>query len=129
MKRWISSSNAMISTTSIFASLCVALVGFLVALNDGSWMLQGCALFSLVAFMLFAYTAEMITDALERNKVLLYVRAHAAYNLGVVMMLLSIALILYAKGPPFGPVAHSRYLDAMASRFHMVGEKARSRVE
>ena len=51
-----------------------------------------------MAFMLFAYTAEMVTDAVERDKVLVYVNAHAAYNLGVVMMLLSMALILYAKG-------------------------------
>ena len=40
----------------------------------------------------------MITDAIERDKVLVYVQAHAVYDLGVVTMLLSIALILYAKG-------------------------------
>jgi hypothetical protein len=88
----------MISTTSIFASFCGALVVLIVAFNDGSFLLQGCVFFPLAAFMLFSYTSEMITDALERGQVLIYLHAHAAYNLGVVMMLLSIALILFAKG-------------------------------
>ena len=101
MKRWVQSSSGMISTTSIFASFCGALVVFIVSFSSGSLVHQACALLPLAGFILFAYTVEMVTEALEQGDVLIYARAHAAYNLGVVMMLLSMALILYAKGFSF----------------------------
>jgi hypothetical protein len=88
----------MITATSIFASFAGALVVLIVALDDVPPLVQGCILTLLIAFMLFAYTAEMICDARERDDILVYIRAHVTYNLGIVMMLLSLGLILLAKG-------------------------------
>ena len=89
--------DGLITATSIFASFAVSLVVFIVSFNEQSLLLQACILVLLIAFMLFAYTVEMICDARERDQILVYVRAHVTYNLGIVMMLLSLGLILLAK--------------------------------
>jgi hypothetical protein len=98
LKRWKCSSEGMITATSIFASFAGALVVLIVALDDVPPLVQGCILTLLIAFMLFAYTAEMICDARERDDILVYIRAHVTYNLGIVMMLLSLGLIRLPRG-------------------------------
>ena len=48
------------------------------------------------AFILFAWAAEKITDAIEQNDVRLYQRSHQQYNAGVVPVLVSLGLLLFA---------------------------------
>lgn len=98
MKRWRSGCDGMIAVNSIFASFTGALVAIVVALSERSLLIQVCVFLLLVAFLLFAHAAEIITDAVERDDVLLYQRSHLRYNLGVVLILISIALILWSLG-------------------------------
>ena len=86
------------TATSVFASFAGALVVLFVQFADSTPLVQVCIVSLLIAFLLFAYTAEMICDARERDQILVYIRAHITYNLGIVMMLLSLGLILFAKG-------------------------------
>jgi hypothetical protein len=96
MKRWRSGCDGMIAVNSIFASFTGALVAIVVALSERSPLIQVCVFLLLIAFLLFAHAAESITDAIERDDVLLYQRSHFRYNLGVVLILISFALILWS---------------------------------
>ncbi len=96
MKRWRSSCEGMISVNSIFASFAGALVAVVVALTERTLLIQICVFLLLIAFLLFAHAAEIITDAVERDDMLLYQQSHLRYNLGVVLTLISIALILWS---------------------------------
>ena len=96
MKRWRSGCDGMISVNSIFASLAAGLLAVIVTLTERSTIVRICVALLLVAFLLFAHAAEIITDAVERDDVLLYQRSHLKYNLGVVLVLISIAFILWS---------------------------------
>ncbi len=96
MRRWRAGCDGMISVNSIFASFAGGLVAIVVALAERSILIQITVGLLLLAFVLFAHAAESITDAVERDDVLLYQRSHAKYNIGVVLILLSLALILFS---------------------------------
>src|SRR3990170_1369581 len=97
MKRWRSGCDGMIAVNSIFASLAVGLLALVVALADRSPLTRTCVLLLLIAFLMFAHASETITDAVERDDVLMYQRSHVKYNLGVVLVLTSIGLLLWSQ--------------------------------
>jgi ABC-type uncharacterized transport system permease subunit len=88
----------MIAVNSIFASFSGALVAVVVAFTTRSLWVHICVGLLLVAFLLFVHAAESITDALEQDDVDIYLGSHIKYNLGVVLLLISLALILFFQG-------------------------------
>lgn len=88
----------MIAVNSIFASFSGALVAVVVAFTTKSLWVHICVGLLLVAFLLFVHAAESITDALEQDNVDVYLGSHIKYNLGVVLLLISLALILFFQG-------------------------------
>jgi hypothetical protein len=88
----------MIAVNSIFASFSGALVAVVVAFTSRSFWVHICVSFLLLAFLLFVNAAESITDALEQDDVEVYLRSHLKYNLGVVLLLLSLGLVLFFQG-------------------------------
>ena len=98
MQRWKTGCDGMIAVNSIFASFSGALVAVVVAFTTRSMWVQICITLLLAAFLLFVHAAESITDALEQDDVDTYLRSHLKYNLGVVLLLLSLALILFFQG-------------------------------
>lgn len=88
----------MIAVNSIFASFSGALVAVVVAFTTKSLWVHICVGLLLVAFLLFVHAAESITDALEQDDVDIYLGSHIKYNLGVVLLLISLALILFFQG-------------------------------
>ena len=69
-----------------------------VAFTARSLWVHICVSLLLLAFLLFVNAAESITDALEQDDVDIYLRSHLKYNLGVVLLLLSLALVLFFQG-------------------------------
>jgi hypothetical protein len=98
MKRWKTGCDGMIAVNSIFASFSGALVAVVVAFTTKSLWVHICVGLLLLAFLLFVHAAESITDALEQDDVDIYLRSHIKYNLGVVLLLISLALILFFQG-------------------------------
>ena len=96
MKRWRASCDGMISVNSIFASFAGALAAVVVALTTRTVVFQISVALLMIAFILFARAAETITDSVEQDDVLLYQVAHQQYNVGVVLVLLSLAILLFA---------------------------------
>jgi len=94
MKRWRSGCDGMIAVNSIFASLAVGLLALVVALADRSPLTRTCVLLLLIAFLMFAHASETITDAVERDDVLMYQRSHVKYNLGVVLPVLVLGVAI-----------------------------------
>ena len=76
MKRWRSGCDGMISVNSIFASFAAGLAAAVVALTQRSIVFELCVALLMFAFILFAWAAEKITDAIEQNDVRLYQRSH-----------------------------------------------------
>lgn len=98
MRRWKTGCDGMIAVNSIFASFSGALVVVVVAFTSRSFWVHICVSLLLLAFLLFVNAAESITDALEQDDVDVYLRSHLKYNLGVVLLLLSLALVLFFQG-------------------------------
>lgn len=86
----------MISVNSIFASFAGGLAAVVVAFTQRTVVFQISVALLMIAFILFARAAETITDAVERDDVLLYQSAHQQYNVGVVLVLISLAILLFA---------------------------------
>ena len=101
MKRWRAGCDGMISVNSIFASFAGGLAAVVVAFTQRTIVFQLSVALLMIAFILFARAAETITDAVERDDVLLYQAAHQQYNVGVVLVLVSLSILLF--------VLHYRY--------------------
>lgn len=98
MQRWKTGCDGMIAVNSIFASFSGALVALVVAFTTKSFWVHVCVALLMLAFLLFVNAAETITDALEQNNVEVYLRSHMKYNLGVVLLLISLAVVLFLQG-------------------------------
>jgi len=98
VKRWRAGCDGMISVNSLFASFALGLVGVIVAFLDKSPSVQACVFLLLIAFVIFAHAAETITDSIENDDVKQYQRSHQEYNIGVILVLVSLAIILFSLG-------------------------------
>ena len=94
--RWKDGCKAMLGVNAIFAGFSgVLLVNFVLKITDGKWLSLGPVVLALAAVWLFAFAAELITDALDEGRLDLYLRSMKAYNFGVVVVLLALALFLW----------------------------------
>ncbi|HEX8012143.1 MAG TPA: hypothetical protein VF814_14600 [Casimicrobiaceae bacterium] len=101
MKRWRDGSRGMLNVNAIFAGFSGVLLAVLIKDAEGGaaqlWSMQVSIIMALLAFICFALAAEWITDALDENTVKIYLRSMFTYNLGVILVLLSLASILYTE--------------------------------
>jgi hypothetical protein len=99
MKHWKSGCEGMIAVNSIFASLAGALIAIIVIITTQKslWVHVFAALL-IMAFLFFVHSAENLTNALEEDDVEQYLRSSLQYNLGVVLLLISLAMILFFNG-------------------------------
>ena len=96
--RWKDGCKGMLTVNAIFAGFSGVLLINLINLPDKSLISAQFAMgATILALVLFAWAAEWLTDALDESKVDVYLRSMAAYNFGVVCILLSVAAFLYNK--------------------------------
>jgi len=96
--RWKDGSKGMLTVNALFAGFSGALA---INLAIRKWDDYSTEMFALLlavaALYFFALAAEWITDALDEGDVDRYLRSMIVYNVGVVLVLLSIALLLWSQ--------------------------------
>lgn len=99
--RWKDGSKGMLTVNALFAGFSGALVVNLAVRDWADGSPEMYAIFcAMAALFFFALAAEKITDALDEGDVDIYLRSMLAYNVGVVLVLASIGIFLWAKGHP-----------------------------
>src|SRR5262249_45180234 len=99
MQRWEKGSQAMVSVNAIFAGFSGAFVAVLMAFTGtelSCWM-QLSIILGLLSLILFALATQKITDALDEGKVTTYLYSMLIYNIGVVLLFLSVAVFLFSR--------------------------------
>ena len=95
-KRWIKNVSNLIAVNSIFAATAGVL--FVLVLQDSllskSWYLPLPFLFS---FFIFSWTAERITDAIDKNNTEKHVAYMLPYNLAVILLFFGTCFIFLYK--------------------------------
>jgi hypothetical protein len=94
-KTWQKNAPSQIVLDSIFAALAAVLIGFSVQL-PGTWHKFLELVSSLLAFVLFARSAEGTTTALDERDVRQYVYYLLWYNLAVILLIIGLGLLLYS---------------------------------
>ena len=116
--RWKDGSKSMMTVNAIFAGFSGVLLVNLILLPESSpapVLLIGSVVplaLAIGALLSFVLAAELITDALDENKVLKYILSMEIYNLGVLCVFWSLAAFLFIRGHSYlslAPVAVSLY--------------------
>lgn len=96
--RWKDGSKGMLTVNALFAGFSGALtINLAIREWKGSPLEVPAVALAVIALYLFALAAERITDALDEGNVDIYLRSMLAYNVGVVLVLLSIAVLLWSQ--------------------------------
>ena len=95
MQRWKRGSQAMVMVNAIFAGLSGAFVAVMISNTTKCLWIQISITLGFVSFILFALAAERITDALDEDKVNIYLYSMLIYDIAVVLLFLSAAIFLF----------------------------------
>jgi hypothetical protein len=88
----------MVSVNAIFAGFSGVMAGVLIVTEDKCFWIQISMGLSLFSFVLFAWAAEKITDALDEGKVSFYMCSMLIYNIAVVLLFFSVGISLLIRG-------------------------------
>jgi len=97
-KRWVKNSPTAIVVNSIFAAIAGILFVFVLQdthLSCSEWWYM--SLPFLFSFFLFSWTAERMTDAIDKKDTRKYVAYFLPYNIGVILLFFGICLIFLQR--------------------------------
>jgi len=95
-KPWIKNAPSLIVVNSIFATLAGVLLAFVLQ-DHCLTKLFPCVWLFAMSFFLFALTSEGITTAIDEDDVRRYVFLMIPYNIGVILLLVGVAVLIYYK--------------------------------